>query len=370
MPPLEIWTAELVHPGDRARPDYGLLTDGRSVLGWGPLEDLRRDHPSARLRRLGAYLGVPAVNAHVHLDLGTGPVFRGPFMDFVFEAVFPLSEARGLDLARKAGRAAAQPALGDIVAKDPRTLEWWLGGAPFAGVAYWEVLGIGDRAFEDRILAETRALVRRYRRYERPGGPRLGLSPHAPYSLTPRLMREVVALAREEGLPLQIHAAESPDEAAYFRDRSGAIAAFHRQKGVPDDLHPVGLSPIEYLAELGVLEARPVLVHGVQVDEADVRILAEHGVRVVSCPRSNVNLEAGLPPYALYRKHGVALALGTDSALSGGSLDVRDEVRFLLERGEPAALVFDAAVRHGRAVLGLRLEPIEAGAPLQQVEFW
>ena len=368
---MELWSAPwaVFGPGG-VTPEGAILTDGHRVLAVGPRTTLKARYPEAKERRFSTYLGPEAANAHTHLDLGLGPVFRGPFMDFVLQAVFPRNNERGLGLAKTAARASRQNALGDIAARDPDTLAWWLTEAPFRGVVYWEVLGLLPPDRERALIEKTRSLVRRLKRLERPDGPRLGLSPHAPYSLSPSLMQRVVELAREEGLPLQIHAAESPDELAYFHNRTGAIADFNRRMGYPLDLHPVGLSPIAYLAELGVLEAQPVLVHGVQVSDQDVKILAEHGVAVVSCPRSNENLKTGLPPYALYRRHQIPLALGTDSALSGGSLDVWDEVRFLLERGEPAAAVLRAAVVVGRQVLGLPPPSISPGDPLDRVVGW
>jgi len=57
-------------------------------------------------------------------------------MDFVLKAVFPRNAVRGLALAREAAASARQRVLGDIVAKDDGTLEWWLSEAPFGGVAY------------------------------------------------------------------------------------------------------------------------------------------------------------------------------------------------------------------------------------------
>jgi len=365
-----IYAAPLLFLGpDRVIEHGALYVEGGRVVTTGREEALRARFPGAPIRRFSTYLGPEAANAHTHLDLGPGPTFKGPFMDFVLKAVFPKNAERGVGLAREAAKMTPQRALGDIAATDVKTVEWWLLEAPFSGVVYWEVLGIGDRAFEERLLAETKALIRRLKRLERPGGPRLGLSPHAPYSLTPRLMKEAVALAWEEGLPLQIHAAESPAEAMYFKERQGPIAEFHRQRGIPLDLHPVGLSPIAYLAELGVLEARPTLIHGVQVDAADLGMLADAGVRVVSCPRSNVNLEAGLPPYDLYQARGVPLALGTDSALSAESLDVWDEVRFLTRQGVPAREAIRWALA-GYAVLGLEPPAIRPGTPEAELVGW
>ena len=367
---MEVWTAPhlFVSPG-RWLPEGAVAVAGGRVAALGPEREVRERFPNAPVRRFPRYLGPQAANAHVHLDLGLGPVFRGPFMDFVLKAVFPRSEARGVRLAREAARAARQRVLGDIVAKDDGTLEWWLTESSLEGVAYLEVLGLYPPEVEEEYLRRVRAAVRRLKRLERRGGPRLGLSPHAPYSLTPSLMRSAVELAREEGLPLQIHVAESPAELAYFRDRTGAIAEFHRAKGLPRDLHPVGLTPVQYLAELGVLEARPLLVHGVQVDEDDVRTLAQAGAALVSCPRSNQNLETGLPPYALYQRHRVPIALGTDSALSGGSLDVWDEVRALEGLGVPLPEAAAMALA-GHELLGLPPPRLRPGSPADQLVGW
>ena len=365
---LELWTADWVHLGDGPRPHAGLVTDGRTVLATGEAGELARRYPSARRVRKGRYLGLPLANAHTHLDLGLAPTFSGPFPDFV-RYVIDRAERRGRAEAVQAARYAPQRLLGDIAARE-EVVDWWLGEGPASGVVYWEVLGLVPPEREAEVLRATRERLERWKRRERRDGPRVGLSPHAPYSLTPGLMRGVVALARELEVPLQIHAAESPGERAYFLRREGELAAFFRARGWPLDLHPTGLSPIAYLAELGVLDARPTLVHGVQVDEADVRLLAEHGVVVVSCPRSNVGLEAGLAPYHLYADAGVPLALGTDSRASAPSLDVREELDFLAARGLDYPRLLDWAVQGGRRALGLAPARIETGSEVEQVEFW
>ncbi|WP_287371862.1 amidohydrolase family protein [Oceanithermus sp.] len=368
MPELELWTAAWVLIGGTVRADAGLVTDGRRVLATGSLADLRRRYPSAATVAKGRYLGPPLANAHTHLDLGLGPTFTGSFPDFVRHVVGQ-ADRRGRAAAMRAAEHAPQRLLGDIAAR-AEVVDWWLEEGPAAGVVYWEVLGLVPPRREAEILEATRERLARWKRRERPGGPRVGLSPHAPYSLTPGLMRGVVALARELDVPLQIHAAESPGERTYFLRREGELAEFFREQGWPTDLHPTGLSPVAYLAELGVLEARPTLVHGVQVDEADVRLLAEHRVAVVSCPRSNLGLGAGLPPYDLYLRHGVPLALGTDSRASAPSLDVRDEIALLERRGQPPERTLAWAAAGGRAALGLTPAVLQPGMELEQVEFW
>ncbi len=365
---LELWTADWVHLGDGPRRQAGLVTDGRTVLAVGETDELARRYPSAWRVRKGRYLGLPLVNAHTHLDLGLAPTFSGPFPDFV-RYVIGRAERRGRAEAVRAIRHAPQRILGDIAARE-EVVDWWLAEGPASGVVYWEVLGLVPPQREAAILKATRERLERWKRHERPGGPRVGLSPHAPYSLTPGLMRGVVALARELEVPLQIHAAESPGERDYFLRREGELAAFFRAQGWPLDLHPTGLSPIAYLAELGALDARPTLVHGVQVDAADVRLLAGYEAVVVSCPRSNVGLKVGLAPYDLYAHAGVSLALGTDSRASAPSLDVRDELDFLAARGLDYPRLLDWAIRSGRRALGLAPARIETGSKVEQVEFW
>jgi len=363
-----IWTADYVYT-DRPRAGYALVVDGQQVVDLGPLEAVQKRYPSLSLEPQGRYLGPPLVNAHTHLDLGLLPTFKGPFDEFL-SYVISHSAERGLAAARQALPEVKQRVVGSIATSDEELVSWLLAEADLEGVVYWEVLGLLPPAAERELVEKTRRLVRRWKKLERPGGMRLGLSPHATYSLGPGLMKSLVELAAAEGLQLQIHAAESPAESEYFASRSGPIADFYRSRGLPLDLHPTGLSPIEYLADLGVLDARPTLVHGVQVSETDVQLMSSAGVTLVSCPRSNVNLEAGLPPYGLYRASGITIALGTDSRASAESLDVRDEIDFLASRSIDGDWLLNAAVAGGYRALGFEPPRITRGVEIGLVESW
>lgn len=363
-----IWTADYVYT-DRPRAGYALVVDRRQVVDLDPLEAIQKRYPSLPLKHKGRYLGPPLVNAHTHLDLGLLPTFKGPFADFL-SYVISHSAERGLAAARQALPEVKQRLVGSIATNDEELVDWLLAEADLEGVVYWEVLGLLPPAAERELIEKIRRLVRCWKKLERPGGMRLGLSPHATYSLGPGLMKELVELAATEGLPLQIHAAESQAETEYFATRSGPIAEFYESRGLPRDLHPSGLTPIEYLAETGALAARPTLVHGVQVNEADVRLLADFGVSLVSCPRSNVNLQVGLPPYELYQAHGVPLALGTDSRASAESLDVRDEIVFLEKRGQQFSRLLTSAVAAGYRILDKNQPTVTSGTEIEQVEFW
>ena len=102
------------------------------------------------------------------------------------------------------------------------------------------------------------------------------------------------------------------------------------------------------------------------------RVPASTGCAVVSCPRSNTNLECGRFPLAEYLAAGVEAALGTDSVASGETLDIRDELNFarqLYPEMDPR-LLLRAAVKGGARVLGLKVPPIRRGERWQAEWVW
>lgn len=92
-----------------------------------------------------------------------------------------------------------------------------------------------------------------------------------------------------------VHAAESPEEVAFLLRGEGPLReVYGRFAKTP--WTPPGTTPVRHLHALGVLGPTTLLVHGVQVDEEEVGLLAETGTKVVLCPRSNRNLEVGEAP--------------------------------------------------------------------------
>ena len=89
-----------------------------------------------------------------------------------------------------------------------------------------------------------------------------------------------------------------------------------------------GATPVRYLHDLGVLDARPLLVHAVHVCDEDIGLIAATGCSVVHCPRSNTALSCGRMPVERFIEAGVRLYLGTDSCASSPDLDVRKEADF------------------------------------------
>jgi 5-methylthioadenosine/S-adenosylhomocysteine deaminase len=154
----------------------------------------------------------------------------------------------------------------------------------------------------------------------------LGLSPHAPYTVSPALLEKFARYAAAERLPLMMHAAESAAEELLMREGRGPFAEGFAARGIefaaPRD------STVRHLAATGILGARPLLAHCIRVDEEDIRLLAAHGARVAHCPKSNAKLGHGRAPLAALLRAGVAVGLGSDSVASNNTCDLLEEARF------------------------------------------
>lgn len=388
-PPLELLSADILYTGMGLPRSPGAVVvggdraSGRTVAATGHPDDLRRLYPQARERRAGPVISPPPVNAHTHLDMSAYPFRALPYFRWIPEHVMANRHLRGLEGAQRGLeriRASGAAGLGDIVWM-PGVMEFLLAESEVPGVAYLEVLDPNPDTAQE-TFERTLARVEQYRRLERPGGMRLGLSPHASYTVSHRLFRLLADYARREALPLQIHVAEHPSEREFFASGTGELAASFLPsvagRGVSSIEQILGrapdpaLTPVSYLAELGVLDARPTLIHMVAITEDDARTVGQAGCAVVSCPRSNLNLECGVMPWTLLAKHGVEIALGTDSVASGETLDIHDELQAAL-RAHPALdarQIVRAAVKGGRRVLGLRVPTIRRGEAWNEAYVW
>lgn len=349
--------------------DLAVAVDGERIVDCADFAALRARMPHVPVREMAA-VSVPLANAHTHLDLTHYPKVRAPFEEFVraismHRQTHP--EARGLQAAKEGMREAAHTrtaAMGDIIAREPVLLAE-LQSAWMPGVAYWEVVCPSQDA-APAVLQALRQRIDAWQALQRPGGPVLGLSPHSPWLVCADVLRELARWSVTRGLPLQIHVAESPAEMEFFRTGQGPLAQALASMNwrVPPTPATLGfkpdpaLTPVRYLADIGFLRAAPTIVHGVQVSDEDVRIIAEHGCPVVLCPRSNHHLRCGAPDWRRYERAGVHLALATDSAMSAQDLDLMAEMRaassLLNPAPSPATLLGWMTAGAGRV---LRLPP-------------
>jgi len=285
------------------------------------------DPPGARRVEFPDAVLVPGlVNAHTHLEL-THLAGRNPEREFsrwirTIRALKDATTPEEFDHSAEQGVRDCWMAGVTCVADTGST------GAPLRalarlgarGIYYQEVFG-PDPADRAATLAELRAAVARLGPVAS-GRARLGVSPHAPYTVSEPLYRAVAAFARREALPLAVHLAESREETALVRDGAGSFAEALRARGIPVQAHHC--SPVQYLLQLGVLERATgwLCIHCVQVDEGDIDILRRAGVGLASCPRSNRAHAHGNAPLAALRAAGIPVGLGTDSVVSAGDVNL------------------------------------------------
>ena len=366
---LELIQADILYTGMGLPIRNGaVVIGGQTIAAAGDVESLRQQYPQARHTRSVDVIAPPPINAHAHLDMSDYVFQALPYFQWIPEVVIAGRLSRGLAGAKKGLaqiRSSGAAALGDIVWPGaPEVMAYLLGEAEISGVAYWEVLDPNPATAEQTFKQVTED-VQRFRKLERPGGMRLGLSPHATHTVSFRLHRLLADFARREGLPMQIHVAEHESELELFAAGTGPLAeSFTRMvqatspglaiAEVLGRAPAAGLTPVSYLAELGVLEAKPTLIHLVNVTDDDIRTVAQSGAAaVVTCPRSNANLQCGTFRWADFAAAGVEVALGTDSVASGETLNIHDEfaaARRIHPQLDPR-LIVRAAVKGGHRVL-------------------
>ena len=168
---------------------------------------------------------------------------------------------------------------------------------------------------EDTILAHSADLIGRYHDAAEGAMIQIALAPCSPFSVTTSLMRETAALAKQRGVRLHTHLAETDDETAFCLARFG-----HR--------------PLDYLDEVGWLHGGVWLAHGVHFDAAEISRLARAGVGVTHCPCSNQILGSGHCPVCDMEAAGLSVGLGVDGSASNNASNLMQEVRaaFLLQR--------------------------------------
>ncbi|MFL5919286.1 MAG: amidohydrolase family protein [Gaiellaceae bacterium] len=183
----------------------------------------------------------------------------------------------------------------------------------------------------------------------------LGVSPHAPYSISPA----VYGACTELGLPLATHISESESEVRYLRDGGGAW------ESITWLVDPPGMTGTRLLAREGLLGPHVLAAHCVLVEADEIALLAEHDVAVVHCPRSNAYMGCGIAPLRELREAGLRVGIGTDGVSSTPSHDYFDELRAavmvarLRERRPDAITASEAlelATLGGARALGLDAE--------------
>ncbi|CAN5149804.1 amidohydrolase [soil metagenome] len=332
--------------------------------------------PHGQDRDLGDVALLPGlVNTHTHLEL---TAMRGSLEDLDFhEWIARLRASRNSVISEEAALDSARWGIIEALRCGTTTVADTCAGGTAAlamveagirGVMYQEVFG-PDPERCDAMMEELRDKVAGLRRHES-SMLAIGVSPHAPYTVSDRLYLEAARFAGAGKMPLAVHVAESVSESQLVVDACGPFADALRLRNIRVDAR--ARSPVELLAREGVLGPRTLLIHCVHVDSADISVIAAAGCGVAHCPISNAKLGHGIAPLLEFLAAGIPVGVGSDSVASNNSMDLLEEVRtaVLLQRvrnGRPDALGARAALRlatlGGAQALGLaaRVGSLEVG---------
>jgi 5-methylthioadenosine/S-adenosylhomocysteine deaminase len=339
---MTIVSAALVFAEDRWRSRHGFVMQGGRIDSTGDPHELILDYPHHVREDWGDVAVLPGtVNGHGHSfqsllrGLGDDLTFMGwrdrvlyPFAERLDReaiktgALFDFAEMAKAgvttavdffyihDRTNENDLAVAEAAreLG-IRAVLARSMYDWTGGP----ARFLETPALAERNFRElyeAVRGDTRVFAQP--------------APHSIHAASPDMIRAGAAMAADFDLPLHIHVAEGRYE------REDCVAR-------------TGLSPVAFLDSLGALGERTLMVHCVWVDERDLDLMAERGVRVCHNPSANAFLGDGIAPVREMLERGIPVCLGTDGGCTNSRQSVFEEMRM-------AALLAKAVATDGAAL--------------------
>ena len=298
--------------------DSALLIENGKIVDKGKYAELKSRWNDSNVREFDGVISAGLINGHTHLELST---FRNiPHVDFV-DWVLRLVEARSSFLPD------------DIIHKCLNEKHH----AESKGTSYFVNVG---NIFEMNVSLGRNQLFQFEQIGMNPGlaegvfdraSTKIGansmtaMAIHAPYSVSPALMKKIKSYNNSRGMTTSIHISETPEEVEFIRSGGGRMTHLLDVRVGKWDFTPAGASPVRYIDSLGILDGRTLCVHSVIVDDEDVRVMSRRGCAVCICVRSNRELSGSVPPVGKFVESGIRMLLGTDSLASSPSINMFDE---------------------------------------------
>lgn len=334
---MELITAQYLLPIDQNLILNGAVAiDEDKIVAVGTADDLQAKYPDATQRNFATHVLMPGlVNAHAHLDL---TYFLGDDTGFIPWLISMLKYQRETEMQQLIP--AIQRGLSHVIGSGTTCVgdfasceatfqlakEMGVRTVIFPSIAG----GLGVQA-QDRFESAL-ALVEKYLD-EDESTIHTGIGPFAPYLLSRHLLRVTSQHAKEMGVPLMIHVTESFPEMEFFFDSQGAIGTeLFPSLGWGNELPPAfRKTPIQYLNDIGFLDAQPTIIGGIHLGARDFALLARHMCRVVLCPRANKIFGHGKFPWTKLHDNGIPVALGTEATSQPPDFNLWQEMKTVLE---------------------------------------
>ncbi|WP_238565168.1 8-oxoguanine deaminase [Rhodococcus qingshengii] len=184
----------------------------------------------------------------------------------------------------------------------------------------------------DDILTGTQSVIDRWHDPNPGSMLQIAVAPCSPFSVTEALLRESATLARENGVRMHTHLAETLDEERFCREHFGC-------------------TPVEYMERVGWVGPDVWYAHAVHLDDAGIETMARTGTAAAHCPTSNARLGAGIARAADLVNGGVTVGLGVDGAASNEACSLIEESRhallFARAKGGPQTMTVRKALELG-----------------------
>lgn len=305
------------------------------------------------------------VNAHTHLDLSDRKKRLGnagmPMPDWVRlvvnERTTPKKKLAAVNNGAKQSLCEGVTTLGDIATYDPHDLP--TDACTPRALRFHEVIGFSQA----RAPSAHSGLVKKLKASKAEGAPQLdglpmeGVAPHAPYTVSPPLLRNLVGAAAEWQMPVAFHLAESKEEIEFLTTGAGGFQEILEERSMWDPWAvPRGSAPLDYLR---ILTRAPhaLVVHGNYLERKELAFISRHrdSMSLVYCPRSHAYF--GHDPYPLETalQLGVRVCLGTDSLASNPDLSILNEMRVTAARHPrvPAETILEMGTLASAHAMGL-----------------
>lgn len=378
---LKIIAADRVLPISADALENGAIAvDGDKIAAVGSFVELSRRFPDAPREYLADSVIIPGfVNCHAHLELTAMRGFLDDVEEDFFKWLMKLTVTRAEKLSAEdlqfaalwgalEGARAGITCFGDI-GRDGRAGLEALKTNGLRGIVFQET---EFSPFNEKAAEDFQKLEEKFRALQAAETSlvKAGISPHSPYTVSRRLFQKIAAYASENDIEISIHAAESQMEEDLMLYGTGAMAEFSRNRGV--DLDFPRKTSVEYLAEIGVLDAKPLLAHCVKVSEHEIELIGKSDSSIAHCPKSNAKFGHEIAPFEKFLDSRLRVGFGSDSVASNNLCDLLEESRFAAllartrkdkKRNIPAREILETATLGGAKAMRLENEigSLEAG---------
>lgn len=366
---MTLITARRIFADDKFQSDYCIEIKDDEIAWVGPLAQRVSERPGAVVEHWGDTAIVPGtVNAHNHSfqSLLRGVADDEPFFVWRDEALYKYAPVLGPE----GVYAGALLAFGEMLGYGVTTVNDFFyihdGGNENAEAVIQAARDVGIRlvltrtmydwtgapaSFVETVDEATRRTRELMDKYASDPSVTVYPAPHSPHAATPEMIQAGWRLAKETDTYYHIHVAEGKYEVEQIREQ-------------------YGMTPMEWLASLGVLDERLVAVHCVWLEQDDIRRMGGAGAALAYNPASNMFLGDGITKLPEMLQAGVRVALGTDGGCSNNRTSIFDEMRTCsllqkVDRLDGAAMTAETVFKLGTAaggdVLGLPIGRIEPG---------